>query len=504
MVILKGGKSRLFRSGGAPIVYGGAVDAVVGRPPPPRGAVVAVADGDRRAFGWGFYNPDSSMFCVRMMSLAGQDDDEEEEGEGGEDNQRNNPFDVERLLRKRVSAAVALRRSLGLPGRGSDDDTDAFRLVNSEGDRLSGLVVDSLGPRSLVVASSAAWCEERREMIERVLLEEVSRYNSISSSSSPTSQPAPPPPKIIWTRSAAMMKEEGVEVEIDEEGEEEDRERQQQQEEEQAEEEKTVVVENGIKFFVSPGKGQKTGFYADQRESRLFVRRLVEAATSAKRTSAKGEPFRVLDLCCFHGGFSLSAAAGGATDVVGVDSSAPALEVARANAFELNGFSESAVRFERGDAGEFLKAALRDAQGKGEGEGEEGEEVDGEEEKPPTSHKNQKKKKKTFDLIVLDPPKLAPTRSSLPAALRRYQSLNAAAMRLAAMNESGGLLMTCSCSGAVAASGSFEPMLSAAAARAKVKISVLRVAGAAPCHAVDPSYPEGRYLTNVLLRVTKA
>ena len=78
-------------------------------------------------------------------------------------------------------------------------------------------------------------------------------------------------------------------------------------------------------------------------------------------------------------------------------------------------------------------------------------------------------------------------------------------MKLLLKNKNGGgLLMTCSCSGAVAAAGAFEPMLAAAAARAGARLSVLRVAGAAPCHALDPAYPEGKYLTNVLLRVTRA
>ena len=99
---------------------------------------------------------------------------------------------------------------------------------------------------------------------------------------------------------------------------------------------------------------------------------------------------------------------------------------------------------------------------------------------------------------MFDPPKLAPTRNSLERATRKYRSLNAAVMRLVAP---GGLLMTCSCSGAMSQSGGFLPTLAAAAKDAGRRITVLRVAGAAPCHVEDPAYPEGRYLTNVLLRV---
>lgn len=509
VVVLKGGRSKIFR-GGAPVVYGGAVDAVVARPPPARGAVVAVADGDRRAFGWGFYNPESPLFRVRVMALAGQEQQKSEEREGEEEVSSSSPFDVGALVRRRVAVAAALRRSLGLPRPGV---TTAYRLVNSEGDRLSGLVVDALGGSSgeesgeeggeeggkeeggsLVVASSAAWCEEHRAEIEGALLAETGGRMGI-----------------VWTRSAAMMREEGVVVpgEDGEEGEEDGEEAEEADvaaapppstssaDSSSESEKKTVVLENGLKFLVTPGRGQKTGFYADQRESRLFVRQLVENATRrASRDEKSGDEkklFRVLDLCCFHGGFALSAAKGGATHVVGVDSSVPALEVARENA-RLNGFADEdrVVRFERGDAGDFLARAARAARD------------DAEAGVSSSSSDN------FFDLVVLDPPKLAPTRASLPAALRRYQSLNTAAMRLLLANakenggNGGGLLMTCSCSGAVAAAGAFEPMLAAAAARAGARISVLRVAGAAPCHAIDPSYLEGKYLTNVLLRVTRA
>ena len=103
-----------------------------------------------------------------------------------------------------------------------------------------------------------------------------------------------------------------------------------------------------------------------------------------------------------------------------------------------------------------------------------------------------------WDLVVLDPPKLAPNRRALVKATRKYQQLNTAAMRLVA---SGGLLMTCSCSGAMAQSGGFVPMLVEAAKAAGRRVTVLREGGVGADHTLDPAYPEGRYLTNVLLRV---
>nr|GEZ63722.1 S-adenosyl-L-methionine-dependent methyltransferases superfamily protein [Tanacetum cinerariifolium] len=141
-VILKKGKTQLFRgNGGSPMVYSGAVDRIIGRPPPQTGDVVLVADGTQTPFAWGFYNS-SSMFCVRLMQHDLTSD----------------PLNVENLLETRINAAIQLRNNLGLPS----STTNAFRLVNSEGDRLSGLIVDVFGDLA-VVASSAAWVEKYKE-----------------------------------------------------------------------------------------------------------------------------------------------------------------------------------------------------------------------------------------------------------------------------------------------------------------------------------------------------
>ena len=105
-----------------------------------------------------------------------------------------------------------------------------------------------------------------------------------------------------------------------------------------------------------------------------------------------------------------------------------------------------------------------------------------------------------FDVVILDPPKLAPTRKHLENAKRKYASLNAAAMRVL---RPGGLLMTCSCSGAVAQApaGTFAGIVRQAAAKEGRTITVLREAGAAPDHTLVPEFPHGRYLTNLLVQV---
>lgn len=106
--------------------------------------------------------------------------------------------------------------------------------------------------------------------------------------------------------------------------------------------------------------------------------------------------------------------------------------------------------------------------------------------------------RRRWDLVVFDPPKLAPSRKALDKATRKYRRLNALAIQLV---EPGGLLMTCSCSGAMSQSGGFVPMLAGAARDAGRRVTVLRLAGAAPDHTLDPNYPEGQYLTNALVRV---
>jgi 23S rRNA G2069 N7-methylase RlmK/C1962 C5-methylase RlmI len=425
-VILKGGRSKLFTEDQSPIVYSKAIDRVVGRPAPTQGDPVLVCNGGEEPVGWGVWNP-SSMYRVRIMQTADEIDLTTE--------MASSAVDMSDILQRRITTAVSLRAALGLPS----DATTVFRLLNSEGDRLSGLIADVLGDK-IVVSSSAAWVEQHRQQIQRLLLEAMPSMVGIE-----------------WRSLAPMMKEEGFEV-SPEDGNDGSDQQSKTIQNEQLESSTTsplhVVKEAGVLYYIDPSGGQKTGFYADQREHRAYVRSI-----------AGGKD--VLDVCCYSGGFAISAAAGGAASVLGIDSSAPAIELARQNA-TANNYQER-CGFEVADAAKYMKAAA-----------EEG---------------------KQWDMVVLDPPKLAPNRKALTNALRKYTSLNAAAMRLV---RPGGLLMTCSCSGAVAQSGSqeFIAMLRGAAKKARRRISVLRVGGAAADHPVDPGYPEGQYLTNVVVSVS--
>lgn len=399
-VVLKGGKVRLFTDQQSPTVYGGAVDRVVGRPAPLSGDPVVVCNGAEEPFAWGVYNP-TSMYRVRILLTLGEVDVE-----------TLCQTDLETLLATRVQLAASLRGAVGLPSPGV---TTVYRLVNSEGDRLSGLVVDVVGDVA-VVQASATWVERRRPIIEKLVIEHANVK------------------RVVWRQAAELVAEEGwvQEEEIKEESE--------------VVQEETVALEAGLKYVVDP-TGQKTGFYCDQRDHRAFI-----------RTIAAGKD--VLDICCYSGGFALNAAAGGAASALGMDSSAPAIELANKNA-EINGLSDKCT-FEKAESAEFMKRMAKEG--------------------------------RQWDILVLDPPKLAPNRKALTAAWRKYEALNSAAMRLV---RPGGLLMTCSCSGAVAQSGEFVQMLQRAAKRARRRVVVVRTGSAAPDHPLDPGYPEGQYLTNV-------
>jgi len=315
--------------------------------------------------------------------------------------------------------------------------------VNSEGDHLSGLTCDVYGD-NVVVSSSAAWVEQHREVVQETLKECLGAA------------------RVVW-RQAAHLKLEGFEEDANGTLVQSDKGAPSEEDAELAEEEdeeedspgdpdlEVLVLDAGVKFMVGL-MSQKTGFYCDQRDSR----KLIQEYSANKR---------VLDLCCYTGGFALHAAAGGAREVVGVDSSAVAVARAASNA-DLNQVA-SVCRFEKADIKAYMHEAIAEGAEK-------------------------------FDIVILDPPKLAPTRNSMNRARSAYRKLNAQAMQLV---RPGGLLMTCSCSGAMTQSGEFESIVAEAAVSVGRRMTILRHAGAAPDHTLNPGYPEGKYLTNLLIHV---
>jgi len=209
------------------------------------------------------------------------------------------------------------------------------------------------------------------------------------------------------------------------------------------------IVEYGLNYRVDVEAGQKTGFFLDQRENRQRVRSL-----------AAGR--EVLDAFCYTGGFSVAALAGGAARVTAVDSSASALEVAMENV-NSNSFENSRIAFEQADVFAYQRL-LRDRGG-------------------------------SFGLIVLDPPKFAPTAAQAKNAARAYKDINLLALRLL---QPGGLLATFSCSGGVSAE-LFQSIVAGAAADAGVDAKIIERFGAAADHPVALQFPEGDYLKGLLL-----
>lgn len=377
-----------------PWVFAGAVDRTVGNPAP--GAEVALVTHTGEFIARGLFNPHSGI-RVRLYSWSVE-----------------TPLD-EAFWQSRLEQAIELRRDrLGWWG-----PETGCRVVFSESDGLSGLVVDRYGDWLLVQITSLALFERRGLLLS--LLQELLQ------------------PRGIWLRTEKGIREaEGLEAAD-------------QLLAGEAPPRPLFLQEHGLTFAVDVVEGQKTGFYLDQRENRGAF-------------GAYLPPGRMLDVCCFSGGFALQGARRPqVTEVIAVDVSAPTLEIAARNA-ERNGLADR-VQFRKGDAFKTLES-LR-------GAGE------------------------RFSTIVLDPPKMARHAAGLDEALRGYHGLNRMALDLL---EPGGLLVTCSCTGHVTRP-LFEEMLANAATSAGRHVEVLESRSAAADHPVSVHCPETAYLKCFFCRV---
>jgi 23S rRNA (cytosine1962-C5)-methyltransferase len=317
------------------------------------------------------------------------------------------------FFRDRLDAAVRLRRDvlrLDVTGR-------ACRLVFSEADGLSGLTVDRYD-RWLVAQFTSLGLAERRDLLAELLAELTGAEG------------------IYLRTERGIGRLEGLELQDGPLW-------------GQTPSEPVTVEEDGLRFLVNLAEGQKTGYYLDQRDNRKAVARL-----------AAGR--RVLDAFCYTGGFGLHAARSGASAVVGVDSSEPALELARANA-RANGLEN--VAFVAADVFDHL-AALAAA-------GE------------------------RFGVVVLDPPKFARTQGAVEEALRGYRRLQTLALRLL---EPDGVLVTCCCSGLITGD-MLSDLLSQLAVEERRDVQVLERRGQAADHPVAVTCPESNYLKCLVCRV---
>ena len=210
-----------------------------------------------------------------------------------------------------------------------------------------------------------------------------------------------------------------------------------------------AIVEHGVNFRVDFEHGQKTGFFLDQRDNRQRIREMAGGRT-------------VLDAFCYSGGFAIAALAGGARRVTAIDSSGAALDVAREN-LAANDLESAPIELHEADVFAHLRA-LRDERAQ-------------------------------FDLVVLDPPKFAPTAAQARNAARAYKDINLLALKLLAP---GGCLATFSCSGGVPMD-LFQSIVAGAAVDARVDARIIERFGAAADHPVALNFPEGDYLKGLLV-----
>jgi len=209
------------------------------------------------------------------------------------------------------------------------------------------------------------------------------------------------------------------------------------------------VTEHGVRYYVDVRSGHKTGFYVDQRDNRKLVGNLAEGR-------------EVLNCFCYTGGFSLAALRGGAASVTSIDSSGEALKIA-ANNVTLNGFDPARATWLDAD----VFKSLREFRAEG----------------------------RQFDLIVLDPPKFAPSAQHIDRAARAYKEINLVGMQLL---RPGGLLFTYSCSGAISME-LFQKIVAGAATDARSDARILRRLSAGTDHPMSAAFPEGEYLKGLLL-----
>jgi 23S rRNA (cytosine1962-C5)-methyltransferase len=314
------------------------------------------------------------------------------------------------FFNERVARALGQRRALL-------DEGSAMRLVHGESDGLPGVVADRYGD-TVVLQLNSAGAERWRDAIADALA-------------------ALPGVARVWERSDADVR--GLEGLAPAAG----------PVHGPREPVRIEVGENGLRFEVDLEQGHKTGLYLDQRDNRFLLRKLARGRT-------------VLDGFCYTGGFAVNALAGGAAAVTAIDSSRPALELARENAAR-NGLA--AAEWLEGDVFQWLRK-FRD-QGR------------------------------RFDLVVLDPPKFAPTAAHASKAARAYKDINLLAFKLLAP---GGLLMTFSCSGGVSAD-LFQKIVAGSALDAGVDAQIMLRLGPGPDHPVALNFPEGDYLKGLLCRV---
>ena len=374
-----------------PWVFSGAIHHFEGNPE--EGDVVEVYTIDNRYIATGHYQIGSIM--VRVLSFEGE------------------PIDQAYYLHH-LGEALKVRERIGLA---NSSDTNSFRLVHGEGDCLPGLVIDIYDSTAVMQAHSVGMHKDRKIIAESLLELMNGRLKHIYYKSETT-----------LPYKANLLEENGFLAggkDVD-----------------------NIAMENGLRFHVDWLKGQKTGFFVDQRENRKLLEQY-----------SKG--MKVLNMFCYTGGFSFYAMRGGAELVHSVDSSQKAIDLTNANV-ELNFPGDPRHQAFAEDAFKFLDNM-----------------------------------KETYNLIILDPPAFAKHKNALHNALKGYSRLNQKALEKIAP---GGILFTFSCS-QVVTKDNFRNAVFTAAAYAHRKVRILHQLHQPADHPINIYHPEGEYLKGLVLYV---
>lgn len=404
-ITLKEGREKLPQKH-HPWIFSGAIDKIM--PSYTKADWAEVYSCDGRFIAYGYYD-ERSHIVLHLISWKRNDSPGDE------------------LIRNLVRQSVLRRRYLL-----SLDDTTALRLIHGDADFLPGIAADCYGKEIRIIISSRfadaflpVIAAELDSMLHPSVIE--STVDKAYASSEGLSE------KTRHFRAGKETKESDERPNV-------------------------LFVENGIYYEAAPGKGQKSGFYADQRDNRQIT-----------ELYAKGKT--VLDLFSYTGGFTLHALRGGALSVDSVDSSESALRHLlyqihlNENKGVLPPSSRDKVETHQANAFEFLRNTEKDK----------------------------------YDMMILDPPKLAKTKSGLEQAVKAYKDLNRVAMEKI---KDGGIIATFSCSGAMTREN-FQTIIAWAAADAGVEVQILRTLSAGEDHPVRVSFPESEYLKGFILRIWK-
>lgn len=384
-VFLKKDREKLWLSG-HPWIYSGAVDKIEQNIIP--GSIVEVFNHKNEFIGYGHYNKNSKII-VRML-----------------EHDKNVSIDAN-WYNQKIKQAYELRMGLNI-------DSNAFRLIHSESDFLPGLIIDYFNGY-VILQISTLGMERDKEFVIQALINNIPNLKGIYEKSEGDGRKLeglPEKTQILWG-------------EIPD----------------------TIEIFEGNANFIIDLKGQKTGFYSDQRENRILLGNL------SKRKN-------FLDVCSYTGGFSVHAMSNGANSATLIDISEDALNVAKENLKKhIN------VEFIKGNIFDILRVLIKEG--------------------------------RKWDVVSLDPPKLAPNKRDLEKALKAYKDIILNGIKL---TNNGGLLAIYSCSGAVSSSD-LRMALAYAVKDAGVKATIVHQLHQSSCHPISVSVPETEYLKGFLVRI---